>query len=553
MRPRALFSVSDKAGASDFAARLAGAGWDLIASGGTARLLREAGLKVEEVAAVTGSPEMLGGRVKTLHPAIHGALLCRPEQDAGDIARYGIRPIDLAVINLYPFVEAASRADAEPAKVVEQIDVGGPAMIRAAAKNHERVGVVVDPSDYDAVASEIEAAGALGEDTRRRLAVKAFDHTARYDRAICGWLEGAGGEAFAEAPGSAGMSRTAVPPSAEPGAAVTLPERLSLELVKQAGLRYGENPHQQAALYAPSGAPGADGTRLLGGKPLSYNNLADADLARHCALALPDHACAIVKHATPCGVAVSGSASEAYQRAFAADPESAFGGVIAFNCAVDEDAARAVSGQFAEVVIAPGFSPGAIEVLKKRGNLRIVEQAAPCVGGDSGSRRLGEVNCGDGSSGSGLPGLKVLDGAVLAQTSDSVASERHEVVSRRAPTDEELRDAGFAWTVARFVSSNAVVYARDGQTLGIGGGQTSRVMSARIAAWRAADCGFSLKGAAMASDGFLPFADGLETAADEGITVVIQPGGSIRDKEVIAAADERGVAMLFTGVRHFRH
>ena len=513
MRPRALFSVSDKTGASDFAARLADAGWDLIASGGTAKLLREAGLKVEEVAAVTGSPEMLGGRVKTLHPAIHGALLCRPEQDAEDIARHGIRPIALAVINLYPFVEAASRAGAGRAEIVEQIDVGGPAMIRAAAKNHERVGVVVDPSDYDAVASEIEAAGALGVDTRLRLAVKAFDHTARYDRAIGGWLEGA-----------AGVSGE------------TLPERLSLELVKQADLRYGENPHQQAAVYAPSSAPGAGDLRLLSGKPLSYNNLADADLARQCASALPDHACAIIKHATPCGVALSGSASDAYQRAFNADPESAFGGVIAFNCAVDEDAARQISNQFAEVVIAPEFSPAAFEVLKKRGNLRLVEQASASSGGE-----------GD------MPGLKVLHGAVLAQTSDAAAAERHEVVSQRAPTDEELRDAGFAWTVARFVSSNAVIYARDGQTLGIGGGQTSRVMSARIAAWRAADCGFSLKGSAMASDGFLPFADGLEAAADEGITVVIQPGGSIRDKEVIAAADARGVAMLFTGVRHFRH
>lgn len=513
MRPRALFSVSDKTGASDFAARLARAGWDLLASGGTAKLLREAGLKVQEVAVVTGSPEMLGGRVKTLHPAIHGALLCRPEQDAEDIAKHGIRPIALAVVNLYPFVEAAWRGGADRADVIEEIDVGGPAMIRAAAKNHERVGVVVDPSDYDAVALEIEAGGELGEQTRRRLAVKAFDHTARYDRAICGWLEGVGGE-----PGE------------------TLPERLSLELLKQADLRYGENPHQQAAVYAPSGAPSVGGMRLLGGKPLSYNNLADADLARKCASALPDQACAIIKHATPCGVAVSGSASDAYQRAFAADPESAFGGVIAFNCAVDEDAARAVIGQFAEVVIAPEFSPGALEVLKERENLRIVEQAPASSPGD-----------GD------LPGLKVLGGAVLAQTFDVVAAERHEVVSRRAPTDEELRDAGFAWTVARFVSSNAVVYARDGQTLGIGGGQTSRVMSARIAALRAADCGFGLKGAAMASDGFLPFADGLEAAADEGISVVIQPGGSIRDKEVIAAADARGVAMLFTGVRHFRH
>ena len=407
MRPRALFSVSDKTGASEFAARLAAAGWDLVASGGTARLLREAGLEVEDVASVTGSPEMLGGRVKTLHPLIHGALLSRGEQDAGEVRRHGIRPIDLAVVNLYPFVEAAARSDSQPAAVIEQIDVGGPAMIRAAAKNHGRVGVVVDPADYDGVASEIETSGELGEDTRRRLAVKAFDHTARYDRAICGWLEGRGDS------------------SGE-----TLPERLSVELVKQADLRYGENPHQQAAVYAPSSMPGAGSARLLGGKPLSYNNLADADLARQCASALPDHACAIVKHATPCGVAVSGNASDAYQRAFAADPESAFGGVIAFNCAVDEDAARAVSEQFAEVVIAPEFLPGALEVLNKRGNLRIVEQAPASSGGDS-----------------VLPGLKVLDGAVLAQTADSIAAERHELVSQRAPTDEELRDAGFAWTV----------------------------------------------------------------------------------------------------------
>ena len=518
MRPRALFSVSDKTGAAGFASRLSELGWELVASGGTAGALRAAGLKVADVASITGAPEMMGGRVKTLHPAIHGGLLCRPEIDADEMEKHGIRPISLAVINLYPFVETASQAGVARAEVIEQIDVGGPAMIRAAGKNHGRVGVVVDPADYEAVAAELEASGELGEETRRRLAAKAFDHTACYDRAIHGWLvagEGVATGASADGP---------------------LPDRLSLELIKQADLRYGENPHQQAAVYAPASAPDAAGMRLLGGKPLSYNNLADADLARQCAWALPDPACAIIKHATPCGAAVSASAGEAYRRAFAADPESAFGGVIAINCAVDDEAARAVAGQFAEVVIAPEFFAGALEVLKERRNLRIVEQAPPSSGGDG-----------------GLPGLKVLHGAVLAQTSDTVAAERHEVVSRRAPSDEELRDARFAWTVARFVSSNAVVYARDGQTLGIGGGQTSRVMSARIAAQRAAAAGFDLAGAAMASDGFLPFADGLTTAAEEGITVVIQPGGSIRDKEVIAAADERGVAMLFTGVRHFRH
>ncbi len=514
MQPRALFSVSDKQGAASLAARLVRLGWELLASGGTAKMLRTAGLKVEDVASVTGSGEMLGGRVKTLHPLIHGGLLCRPEQDADDMARHGIRPIALAVINLYPFREAAADPALTREEVIEQIDVGGPAMIRAAAKNQERVGVVVDPADYRQVAAELEAAGELSEATRRRLAARAFAHTARYDRAICAWLEAGAGT----------------------GAEGALPDRLSLELVKQSDLRYGENPHQKAAVYLPADSAGNDSMRLLGGKPLSYNNLADAEMARQCASALPDHSCAIVKHATPCGVAVGGSPEEAYGRALACDPESAFGGVIAFNCAVDKAAAQAVVKQFAEVVIAPEFSTGAAEALKTRSNLRIVEFAPPASGGAV-----------------VLPQLKVLEGAVLAQTSDSAGEDRYEVVSNRVPTDTERRDAEFAWSVARFVASNAVVYARDGQTLGIGGGQTSRVMSARIAAQRASASGFNLAGAAMASDGFLPFADGLTTAADEGITVVIQPGGSIRDEEVIAAANERNVAMLFTGVRHFRH
>ena len=512
MRPRALFSVSDKTGAAAFASRLADLGWGLLASGGTARVLRAEGLQVEDVAAVSGSPEMLGGRVKTLHPAIHGALLCRPERDAADIEEHGIRPIALAVINLYPFVETASRPGVERAEVIEQIDVGGPAMIRAAAKNHERVGVVVDPADYEAIASELEADGELGASTRRRLAVKAFDHTARYDRAICEWLESRVGDAG-------------------------LPEHIVVELRKQADLRYGENPHQQAAMYVPAGRGAVAGMRPLSGAALSYNNLVDAELARQCAMALPAPSCVIVKHATPCGVATGSNAGEAYARAFQADAESAFGGVIAFNCPLEEDAARAVVRQFAEVVIAPSIASAALAVLAERRKLRVLETAA----------------AEPGAGGPVLPNLKVLGGGVLAQSPDSDEGDGYEVVSKRPPTDAESRDAMFAWKVARFVASNAVVYASNGQTLGIGGGQTSRVMSARIAAWRAADSGFSLKGAAMASDGFLPFADGLEAAADEGIGVVIQPGGSIRDQEVIAAADARGVAMLFTGVRHFRH
>ena len=511
MRPRALFSVSDKHGAAELAARLAALGWDLLASGGTAKMLRVAGLMVEDVAAVTGSPEMLGGRVKTLHPKIHGGLLCRPEHDAADIEKHGIRPIALAVINLYPFREAAAAPDLARAEVIEQIDVGGPAMIRAAAKNHERVGVVVDPADYPEVVAELEAAGELSEATRRRLAAKAFAHTARYDRAICGWLER--GE----------------------GADDALPEHILLELRKHADLRYGENPHQRAALYSEAGSGDVGGMRLLGGAPLSYNNLVDAELARQCAEALPVPSCVLVKHATPCGAATGGSPGEAYARAFAADPESAFGGVIAFNSALDEEAAQAVAKQFAEVVIAPEVSPAALEILAARKKLRVLEQA-PSASDDA-----------------SLPNLKVLRGAVLAQSPDPATEDGCDIVSKRAPTEQELADALFAWKVARYVTSNAVVYASNGQTLGIGGGQTSRVMSARIAAIRAADNGFDLQGAAMASDGFLPFADGLSTAADQGITAVIQPGGSIRDPEVIAAADDRGVAMLFTGVRHFRH
>ncbi len=511
MRPRALFSVSDKHGAAGLAARLAELGWDLLASGGTAKMLRAAGLEVEDVAAVTGSPEMLGGRVKTLHPKIHAGLLCRPEHDAADIAEHGIRPIALAVINLYPFREAAADPDLSRADVIEQIDVGGPAMIRAAAKNHERVGVLVDPADYSQVAAELEEGGELSDTTRRRLAAKAFDHTERYDRAIAGWLQ------------------------PEEGAGDALPDHVFVELRKHADLRYGENPHQQAALYAEAGSGGPGGMRLLGGAPLSYNNLVDAELAWQCAEALTVPACVIVKHATPCGAATGGSPGEAYARAFAADPESAFGGVIAFNCAVDEDAAQAVAKQFAEVVIAPEVAPAALEVLGARKKLRVLA-APPAAAG-----------------GTGLPNLKVIRGAVLAQSPDPATDDSYEVVSKRPPSERELADALFAWIVARYVTSNAVVYASNGQTLGIGGGQTSRVMSARIAGLRADDNGFDLKGAAMASDGFLPFADGLEAAAGQGISVVIQPGGSIRDREVIAAADERGVAMLFTGVRHFRH
>jgi phosphoribosylaminoimidazolecarboxamide formyltransferase/IMP cyclohydrolase len=513
---RALISVSDKTGVAGFARALAALGIELISTGGTAGVLREAGLSVTDVSDITGFPEIMDGRVKTLHPAVHGALLGRRDIDAAVMGQHGIRPIDLLVINLYPFEATVARQGASREEAIENIDIGGPAMIRAAAKNHAFVAVVVDPADYPAILAELRDRNVtVGEDTRRRLARKAFAHTACYDATIWHHLEMTEGDG-------------------------ALPERLPVALRKHEDLRYGENPHQRAALYRqPGRRPGS----LLGaeqhqGKPLSFNNIADADAAIECARALPAPACVIVKHVNPCGVGVGTTLAEGYEKAYATDPESAFGGVIACNAEVDGDLARTIiARQFLEVITAPSFTAEALAAFAGKPNVRV----------------LGLGPLGDPAA----PALRLqqVEGGVLVQDKDAatVTFDQLRVVSQRAPTPRELEDALFAWRVIRFVKSNAIIYCRDGATLGVGAGQMSRVMSARIAAWKAAEAKLDIRGAAMASDAFFPFRDGIDAAAAHGIAVVIQPGGSMRDAEVIAAADAHGMAMIFTGVRHFRH
>ncbi|CAG0942647.1 phosphoribosylaminoimidazolecarboxamide formyltransferase / IMP cyclohydrolase [Gammaproteobacteria bacterium] len=521
---RALISVSDKTGVVELARGLAAMGVGILSTGGTAAALRAAGLAITDVSEVTGFPEIMDGRVKTLHPAIHGGLLARRDVDAQAMTQHAIRPIDLAVINLYPFEAKVAKADCSREEAIENIDIGGPAMIRAAAKNHAFVAVVVDPADYPGILAELSGnAGSLGEATRRRLARKAYAHTASYDAAIWRYLEDREGDG-------------------------ALPERLPIGLKRQQELRYGENPHQRAALYRlPAAAPGTLlEARLHQGKPLSFNNLADADAALECAKALPAPACVIVKHANPCGVGLGTSEGpdsgasllRAYEKAYATDPESAFGGVIACNTLVDgEFAATVVGRQFLEVIVAPGFSAEALAAFAGKPNLRVLA-TGPLPDAAAPSLRLQQI-----------------EGGMLVQDKDvaTTALEQLRVVSRRQPDARELDDALFAWSVIRFVKSNAIVYCRDGATLGIGAGQMSRVMSARIAAWKAAEAKLDIRGSAMASDAFFPFRDGIDTAATHGISVVIQPGGSMRDEEVIRAADEHGMAMLFTGVRHFRH
>jgi phosphoribosylaminoimidazolecarboxamide formyltransferase/IMP cyclohydrolase len=513
---RALISVSDKTGVVEFAHGLAALGVSLISTGGTAAALRAAGLEVTAVDEVTGFPEIMDGRVKTLHPAIHGGLLGRRDVDAAVMAEHGIRPIDLLVVNLYPFEATVARAGCTREEAIENIDIGGPAMIRAAAKNHAFVAVVVQPGDYAGIIEELRAgAGALGEATRRRLARKAYAHTACYDAAIFQHLEATEGDG-------------------------SLPTELPVGLRKLEDLRYGENPHQRAALYRAGAALAGSlpAARQHQGKPLSFNNLGDADAALECARALPAPACVIVKHANPCGVGVGATLAAGYEKAYATDPESAFGGVIACNAPLDGALAAAiVARQFLEVIIAPAFAPEALTALARKPNIRVLETGP-----------LGAP---------GTPSLRLqqLDGGVLVQDKDVVRLTREElrVVSKRQPSARELDDAIFAWQVIRHVKSNAIIYCRDGATLGIGAGQMSRVMSARIAAWKACEAKLDIRGAAMASDAFFPFRDGIDAAAAHGIAVVIQPGGSMRDDEVIAAADEHGMAMLFTGVRHFRH
>jgi len=536
-RPRtALISVSDKTGVVEFARELHASGVALLSTGGTARLLADAGLPVTEVAEITGFPEMLDGRVKTLHPRIHGGLLARRDlpEHMDALAQRGIAPIDLLVVNLYPFAQATARPGCTLDEAIENIDIGGPAMLRAAAKNWAHVAVLIDPADYAPVLAELRA-GAVARATRFRLAQKVFAHTAAYDGMITNYLTAlaAGAEERAEAV-----------PAREPFPAV-----LSFQWTKTQDLRYGENPHQGAAFYRDAMVPGgAPGGGLLAawtqhqGKALSFNNIADADAAWECVKSFVDApACVIVKHANPCGVGVGASLAEAYGKAWRTDPTSAYGGIVAFNRVVDAATAEAMQGtkQFVEVLIAPGFSAEARAFFAAKTNLRLLE--VPLAEGQPAA-----TNALD---------LKRVGGGLLVQTHDAknVAAAELRVVTQRAPTPAQLADLLFAWKVAKFVKSNAIVYAADGMTLGIGAGQMSRVDSARIASIKATNAGLSLGGSAVASDAFFPFRDGLDVVVDNGAACVIQPGGSLRDDEVIAAADERGVAMVFTGTRHFRH
>ncbi len=515
---QALISVSDKAGVVEFARGLAGFGVSLLSTGGTAKLLRDAGLEVTEVADYTGFPEMLDGRVKTLHPKIHGGLLGRRDlpEHAAAMQEASIAGIDMAVVNLYPFTQTVARDGCTLAEAIENIDIGGPAMVRSAAKNHEHVAVVTDPADYPGILKEMSGAGgALGAEIRFRLACKAFSHTAAYDGAISNYL-------------------TALQPD---GKTAAFPQRLNLQFDHVQTLRYGENPHQQAAFYRDlSPASGSLAAyRQLQGKELSYNNIADADAAWECVKTFDAPACVIVKHANPCGVAVAADVAAAYEKAFATDPTSAFGGIIAVNRALDAAAARAISGQFVEVIIAPQIAPEALEVFAQKANIRVLEVPL--------------------AAGANRHDLKRVGGGLLVQTPDhmNVAPDQLKVVTRRKPTDAQLADLLFAWRVAKFVKSNAIVFCGNGATLGVGAGQMSRVDSARIASIKAENAGLKLAGSVVASDAFFPFRDGVDVVAAAGATAIIQPGGSLRDAEVIAAADEHGIAMVFTGFRHFRH
>ncbi|MFP4208612.1 MAG: bifunctional phosphoribosylaminoimidazolecarboxamide formyltransferase/IMP cyclohydrolase [Wenzhouxiangella sp.] len=509
--PTALLSVSDKRGVADLGRALADHGWRILSTGGTAQALTAAGIPVVEVSAHTGFPEIMAGRVKTLHPRIHGGLLGRRGIDDPAMAEHNIDAIDLLAVNLYPFARTVANPDCTLPQAIEQIDVGGPAMLRAAAKNHADVCVLCDPDDYAEAIASLPALPA--EERRRALAVKAFAHTAAYDSQISQWLAG----------------------QDQSGA---LPPLLDLQLEQVQTLRYGENPHQAAALFKSRGRPasGLAGAQPLQGKPLSYNNLLDADAAWRTLTSLGQAipACVIVKHGNPCGAALASDIETAYDRALACDPTSAFGGIIALNRPIDEGLARRLTERFVEVVLAPAVSPAAIDVFSAKPNLRLLTPA---------------------SGQSAKLDVRAIDGGWLVQQTDLEAANEAawKTVTRRRPEAEEMADLRFAWTVARAVRSNAIVYVRDQATIGIGAGQMSRVDSARIGAWKAADAGLALTGGAMASDAFFPFADSIETAAEHGIRAIVQPGGSIRDPEVIAACDRHDIAMVLTGRRHFRH
>jgi len=510
---RALISVSDKRGLVPFVSGLTDLGVEIISTGGTCRALREAGIDVTEVSAKTGFPEIMDGRVKTLHPTIHGGLLGRRGTDEGVMAEHGIEPIDLLAVNLYPFEQTIAREDATIDDAIENIDIGGPAMIRAASKNHDGVAVVVDPDDYESVLESLQK-NELSLESRRRLAAKAYAHTASYDIAITRYLS----KSLNDNP---------------------LGERIlhAGKLVQR--MRYGENPHQDGAFYIDQQAPkGSLATaEQLQGKALSYNNIADSDAALECVKQFASPACVIVKHANPCGVAVAGNILAAYEKAFQTDPTSAFGGIIAFNRPLDTTTAKAIiDRQFVEVIVAPGIDDDAADVLAEKKNVRVL--------------RTGELIDSVSSF-----DFKKVSGGLLVQNTDMgrVTADDLKVVTEKAPTPKQIEDMLFAWTVVKYVKSNAIIFCKDHMTIGVGAGQMSRVYSTRIAAIKAADEGLDVKGSVMASDAFFPFRDGIDAAAETGIAAIIQPGGSMRDDEVIQAANEHGLAMVFTGMRHFRH
>ena len=516
---RALLSVSDKTGIIDFARGLSGFDVEILSTGGTAKMLREAGLTVKDVSEHTGFPEMLDGRVKTLHPKIHGGLLGLRDNPAhvAKMKEHDIAPIDMVVVNLYPFEATTANPECTLEDAIENIDIGGPTMLRSAAKNNRDVTVVVDWGDYAAVLDEMNAnGGAVSAETNFQLAVKVYQHTAAYDGAISNWLGCRVDEESAE-----------------------FPPALTLQFKKAQGMRYGENPHQKAAFYVENDIPEASiaTARQLQGKALSYNNIGDTDAALECVKQFSaGPACVIVKHANPCGAAYGESLLDAYQRAFSTDSESAFGGIIAFNRELDAETASAiVEKQFVEVIIAPKVAEQAVAAVAAKKNVRLLE-------------------CGEWPEQPAARfDFKRVNGGLLVQELDLDLTAELTVVSKRQPTEQEMEDLLFTWRVAKFVKSNAIVYGRDGMTIGVGAGQMSRVNSARIAAIKAEHAGLDVKGAVMASDAFFPFRDGIDNAAAVGISAVIQPGGSIRDEEVIAAADEHGMAMVFTGMRHFRH
>ncbi|MBE4147431.1 bifunctional phosphoribosylaminoimidazolecarboxamide formyltransferase/IMP cyclohydrolase [Vibrio parahaemolyticus] len=522
---RALISVSDKTGIVEFAQALAERGVDILSTGGTARLLAEQGIAVTEVSDYTGFPEMMDGRVKTLHPKVHGGVLGRRGQDDDVMAKHGINPIDMVVVNLYPFAETVAKDGCTLADAVENIDIGGPTMVRSAAKNHKDVTIVVNASDYDRVIAEMDANDkSLTLETRFDLAIAAFEHTAAYDGMIANY--------FGTMVPSYGENKEGDEES-------KFPRTFNQQFEKKQDMRYGENSHQAAAFYVEANPQEASVStaRQIQGKALSYNNIADTDAALECVKEFNEPACVIVKHANPCGVALGKDILEAYNRAYQTDPTSAFGGIIAFNQELDAETATAiVERQFVEVIIAPSVSAEAIEVVAAKKNVRLLE-------------------CGEWSTKTTGFDVKRVNGGLLVQDRDQgmVSLDDLKVVSKRQPTEEELKDALFCWKVAKYVKSNAIVYAKGDMTIGVGAGQMSRVYSAKIAGIKAADEGLEVAGSVMASDAFFPFRDGIDAAAEAGIKCVIQPGGSMRDDEVIAAADDHCMAMIFTGMRHFRH